>query len=260
MSKYVEAANWISEQRQAKNIYKNFNEMFGLESFEDAYFVQDALESVWAHKGDVTGYKLALTSKAMQNMFGVNTPFKGNLFSETILHGDQVISLKNYGRLGVEFELAIEIGENFGTNFNNMTVEECMRKVSSVYPAFELIDDRKADYSKVNLISTTADNSWNANTVLGSKSQNFSHLDFSVNQVFKSVNGNIETSVTGAALENPFNAVIWIADFLNKRGSELKKGQIVMTGSTFPTYFPQPDDVIEFEVFDIGKIKINVSR
>ena len=46
MSKYLEAANWISKQRQAKNIYKNFNEMFGLESFEDAYFVQDALESV----------------------------------------------------------------------------------------------------------------------------------------------------------------------------------------------------------------------
>ena len=211
-------------------------------------------------KGDVTGYKLALTSKAMQNMFGVNTPFKGNLFSETILKGDQVVSLKNYGRLGVEFELAIEIGEDFGANFKNMTIEECMSKVSAVYPAFELIDDRKADYSKVNLISTTADNSWNANTVLGSKSQNFSHLDFSVNQVFKSINGNIETSVTGAALENPFNAVIWIADFLNKRGSELKKGQIVMTGSTFPTYFPQPGDVIEFEVFDIGKIKINIAN
>jgi 2-keto-4-pentenoate hydratase len=260
MSKYVEAANWVSEQRQAKKVFQNFNEMFGLESFEDAYFVQDALEPIWAHKGEVVGYKLALTSKAMQEMFGVNTSFKGNLFSKTILKGDQVISLKNYVRLGVEFELAIEIGEDFGSNSNNLTVEECMRKVSAVYPAFELIDDRNADYPTVDLISQTADNSWNANTVLGTKSQNFSHLDFSVNEVFKSINGNIERSVTGVALENPFNAVIWIADFLNKRGLELKKGQIVMTGSTFPTYFPQLDDVIEFEVFDIGKIKINVSR
>ena len=48
MSKYVEAANWVSEQRQAKKVFQNFYEMFGLESFEDAYFVQDALESVWA--------------------------------------------------------------------------------------------------------------------------------------------------------------------------------------------------------------------
>ena len=87
MSKYVEAANWVSEQRQAKKVFQNFNEMFGLESFEDAYFVQDALEPVWAHKGEVVGYKLALTSKAMQEMFGVNTSFKGNLFSKTILKG-----------------------------------------------------------------------------------------------------------------------------------------------------------------------------
>ena len=258
MSKYLEAANWISKQRQAKHIYKNFNEMFGLESFEDAYFVQDALESVWAHKGEVVGYKLALTSKAMQEMFGVNNSFKGNLFSKTILKGDQVISLKNYGRLGVEFELAIEIGEDFGTNSNDLTVEKCMSKVSAVYPAFELIDDRKADYSKVNLISTTADNSWKANTVLGSKSKNFSHLDFSTNDVLKTVNGNIEKSVTGEALENPFNAVIWIAEFLSNRGLELKKGQIVMTGSTFPTYFPQQGDRLEYEVLDVGKTKINI--
>jgi len=258
MSKYVEAANWVSEQRQAKKAFQNFNEKFSLESFDDAYFVQDALETVWAHKGEITGYKLALTSKAMQNMFGVNTPFKGNLFSETILKGDQVISLKNYGRLGVEFELAIEIGENFGTSFINMTVEECMRKVSSVYPAFELIDDRNADYPNVNLISTTADNSWNANTVLGSKSEDFFHLDFGTNNVFKTINGNMEKSVTGAALENPFNAVVWIAEFLKRRGLELKAGQIVMTGSTFPTYFPQIGDIIKYEVFGIGKVEINI--
>ncbi len=258
MSKYIEAANWVSEQRQAKNIFKNFNEMFGLESFEDAYLVQDALESVWAHKGEVVGYKLALTSKAMQEMFGVNTSFKGNLFSKTILKGSQVISISNYGRLGVEFELAIEIGEDFGDNSNNLTIEECMSKVSAVYPAFELIDDRNADYPKVDLISQTADNSWNANTVLGSKTENFSHLDFSTNDVFKTINGNTEKSVTGVALENPFNAVIWIAEFLSNRGAGLKKGQIVMTGSTFPTYFPQKGDRLEFEVFGVGKTKINI--
>jgi 2-keto-4-pentenoate hydratase len=258
MSKYVKAANWVSEQRRTKKVFQNFNEMFSLESFEDAYFVQDALESVWAHKGEVVGYKLALTSKAMQAMFGVTTSFKGNLFSKTILKGDQAVSLSNYGRLGIEFELAIEIGEDFGTNFNNLTVEECMSKVSAVYPAFELIDDRNADYPTVDLISQTADNSWNANTVLGSKLENFSHLDFNTNEVFKTINGNTERSVTGVALENPFNAVIWIADFLNKRSSELKKGQIVMTGSTFPTYLPQKGDVIEYEVFDVGKVKVNI--
>ena len=189
MSKYVEAANWIKEQREAKRDFQNFNKMFNLESYEDAYLVQQALEAVWANKGHVAGYKLALTSKVMQNMFGVNTSFKGNLFAKTILKGNQIISLSNYGRLGVEFELAIEIGEDFGTKFNNLTVEDCMHKSKAVFPAFELIDDRNADYSKVDLISQTADNSWNANTVLGSRLENFTNLDFSKNEVCKTING-----------------------------------------------------------------------
>ena len=96
MSKYIDAATWINEQRETKSVFQNFNQMFNLESFEDAYLVQDALESVWADKGEVVGFKLALTSKVMQEMFGVNTSFKGNLFSRTILKGDQSISLKNY--------------------------------------------------------------------------------------------------------------------------------------------------------------------
>ncbi len=259
MSKYVEAANWIKEQREAKRDFQNFNKIFNLESYEDAYLVQQALEAVWANKGHVAGYKLALTSKVMQNMFGVNTSFKGNLFAKTILKGNQVISLSNYGRLGVEFELAIEIGEDFGTKFNNLTVEDCMRKSKAVFPAFELIDDRNADYSKVDLISQTADNSWNANTVLGSRLENFGNLDFSNNEVCKIVNGQTEKSITGKALENPFNAVVWIAEFLKNRGLELKEGQIIMTGSTFSTYFPEKGDTIEYEVCNVGSVKIKIN-
>ena len=259
MSKYVEAANWIKEQREAKRDFQNFNKMFNLESYEDAYLVQQALEAVWANKGHVAGYKLALTSKVMQNMFGVNTSFKGNLFAKTILKGNQIISLSNYGRLGVEFELAIEIGEDFGTKFNNLTVEDCMRKSKAVFPAFELIDDRNADYSKVDLISQTADNSWNANTVLGSRLENFTNLDFSKNEVCKTINEQTEKSVTGKALENPFNAVVWIAEFLKNRGLELKEGQIIMTGSTFSTYFPEKGDTIEYEVYNVGSVKIKIN-
>ena len=259
MSKYVEAANWIKEQREAKRDFQNFNKMFNLESYEDAYLVQHALEAVWANKGHVAGYKLALTSKVMQNMFGVNTSFKGNLFAKTILKGNQIISLSNYGRLGVEFELAIEIGEDFGTKFNNLTVEDCMHKSKAVFPAFELIDDRNADYSKVDLISQTADNSWNANTVLGSRLENFTNLDFSKNEVCKTINGQTEKSITGKALENPFNAVVWIAEFLKNRGLELKEGQIIMTGSTFSTYFPENGDTIEYEVCNVGSVKIKIN-
>ena len=75
----------------------------------------------------------------------------------------------------------------------------------------------------------------------------------------RQINGQTEKSITGKALENPFNAVVWIAEFLKNRGLELKEGQIIMTGSTFSTYFPENGDTIEYEVCNVGSVKIKIN-
>ena len=98
---------------------------------------------------------------------------KGNLFSETILYGNQTVSLSNYIRLGIDCELVIEIGEDFGNNTNEITLSDCYKKVVALYSAFELIDDRNADYSNLSLISANAENSWNANSILSERQTKF---------------------------------------------------------------------------------------
>ena len=258
MSKFRNAANWLNEQHIKRLPFKNFDQKFGLENHDDAYAVQKALSKIWSHKGKLAGYKLALTSKPIQAMFGIDTPMKGNLYSETILHGNQTVSLADYVHLGIEFELAIEIGEDFGKNTNGLTINDCHQKISAIYPALELIDDRKANYSTVNVISVTADNSWNANSILGRRQTNFQKLDFFQNSVTKNINGEIEHSQTGAVLGNPLNSVIWIANFLSQRGEELLMGQTIMTGSTFATYFPLKGDKILYDVNSIGEVQIDI--
>ena len=258
MSRFIEAARWLDQEHQNKANFINFNNNFGLSKHEDAYEVQDALEEVWSWKGKLAGYKLALTSKPIQALFGVDKPMRGNIFSKTVLYGNKKVAIEDYVHLGVEFELAVEIGEDFGANCKELNVSDCISKVAAVYPAFELIDDRNADYSTVDLISATADNSWNRMNILGNSQTNFKHLDFGNNLVTKTVNENKEKSVTGAALGNPFNSVLWIANSISERGKELRKGQIIMTGSTFATYFPYKGDKIIYEVEGIGEISIEI--
>jgi 2-keto-4-pentenoate hydratase len=74
------------------------------------------------------------------------------------------------------------------------------------------------------------------------------------------VNNQIETSTTGAALGDPFNSVAWIANFLNKRGRQLKANELIMTGSTFATMFPKSGDTISYEVTGIGAVELKVSE
>ena len=80
-------------------------------------------------------------------------------------------------------------------------------------------------------------------------------MRFNSDQIQK-IGKEISSKVDGKTLFDEFSRGRYSTDA--NRGSELKKGQIVMTGSTFPTYFPQKGDRLEYEVLDVGKTKINI--
>ena len=105
MSNFIDAARWLDQEHQNQANFKNFSNKFGLLTHGDAYEVQDALEKLWLWKGKLAGYKLALTSKPIQALFGVDTPMRGNIFSKTVLYGNQKISITDYVHLGVELSL-----------------------------------------------------------------------------------------------------------------------------------------------------------
>src|SRR6195256_3111019 len=69
---------------------------------DDAYRIQDALHRVMAAagRGEIAGWKIALTSKAMQQMTGGDQPAAGGLFS-TVVHPSRArVDLAAYHHLG----------------------------------------------------------------------------------------------------------------------------------------------------------------
>jgi 2-keto-4-pentenoate hydratase len=55
---------------------------------------------------------------------------------------------------------------------------------------------------------------------------------------------------------NPLNALSWLADKLAADGRPLKRGMVVMTGSTVPIQFPVPGDHAIVEVSGLGQAEI----
>jgi len=53
-------------------------------------------------------------------------------------------------------------------------------------------------------------------------------------------------------------AVAWLATQLSSRGSSLKAGQVVMTGSVMKTVFPTEDANYRFELAPIGTVEVLV--
>ena len=103
-------------------------------------------------------------------------------------------------------------------------------------PAFELIEDRQADYAQTDVFSMIIENCWNGGVVIGShKSMSHAALVGIVGRL------TLNEKVVGeGAAEDPYATLAWLANHLAERGCDLVAGMVVITGrSLTSTGVPQ---------------------
>jgi 2-keto-4-pentenoate hydratase len=142
---------------------------FAIADVDHAYAVQrEYVRLQMQNRGTgVAGYKIGLTSKRMQAMCKIDNPIAGVVLADRVHGSGTTLSASAYGRVGVEFEIAVRIGRDFSPDERPLTLEDVAAAVDAVCPAIEIIDDRNADYGALEVRSLIADNSWNAGIVLG---------------------------------------------------------------------------------------------
>ena len=230
-------------------------------SLEEGYRVQGLLNRRYAQagRGAAAGYKIGLTSEAIRTLCNVDQPISGVIFDSTVHRSPARIALADYVHLGIEFELAVETGTAFRHEDAPFTLEDARDRVAACMPAFELIEDRNADYGDLDALSILMDNSWCAGVVLGPRRSDWQSLDLVDTPVSLRIDdGPPIPAVTGAAMENPLNSLVWLANQLASRGTTLEAGMIVMTGSTLATQFPGAGDRFVYEIEGLGAVEATV--
>ena len=250
-------AKHLYQSHASKSRFENLSGDLAPGSVSDAYKVQEALNRLWEQRGrgTVSGYKIALTSKAIQELVGVDKPVGAAVFSSTVHQSPAEIKLDQFVRLGLEFELAFEISEDI---FENMhyDAESVGAFVGAIMPAFELIEDRDADYSNLDPMTLIADNAWCGGVVLGPPKYDWQSIDLSSTPVDLSFNNNVERATTGDAMGNPLNSLAWLANLLIEQGRPLKKGNIIMSGSTLATKFAGRGDHAIYSIDGVGSVEV----
>ncbi len=229
-----------------------------------AYEAQEELYKIMREEAGLTGFsghKVALTSPAIQEMCGVDEPAYGRVFSKFVHQNNHEIDPDDFIRLGIEFEIAFEIGEDIPMVNDTHTRDTVAPFINAAMPAFELIDDRDADYAHLDAISILCDRCWCNGIVLGNRVEDWQHLDIG-NLTTKVIwNGNAaETGHSSAALGHPLNSVAFVANHLQPRGQQLKAGEVIMTGSALKTRFPNPGDKAVYHVDRLGEVIANVHQ
>jgi 2-keto-4-pentenoate hydratase len=251
-------ADMVLTEHKSKTPFTPFADRLGLATISDAYDVQDQLVARLSHEhGQAVGYKIGLTSAPMQTFCGIDHPIAGVVFSRRVHQSGLSTPLSAYGRLGLEFEIAVRIGSNVPLATRPYTAETIKPFIESICAGIELIDDRGANYETLDVRSLLADNSWSAGVVLSEFSTTWPDLE-SITGTASKDSINIGEGHGRDALGHPFNSAAWLANQLASRGQTLKAGEIVMTGSLLKTVFPTDDATYRFDLAGIGFVTVQI--
>jgi len=214
-----------------------------------------------AGRGEIAGWKIALTSKAMQQMTGVDQPAAGAIFSTVVLASPARVDVGAYHHLGVEFEVAVRLADDLPASSGPWTRASVASRVAACVPAFELVEDGDADYRTLDAFTLIAQNTWNGGVVLGAPAPSWRDVDLETAVTRCWINAEpAGQGKTGDALGHPFEAVAWLANLRNRCGGALARGMIVMTGSSITTKFPAPGDRIRFAIDGLGEVTLEAAR
>lgn len=196
---------------------------------DDAYRIQQLQEQAFVDAGrTVVGRKIGLTSRAMQQQLGVDSPDFGFFTDDLVFEDGAQIEVSRFIAPKVEPELAFILGRDLAAD---ATIEDVYDAVASTHLAVEIIDSRVRDWN-IRLVDTVADNASCGAVILDRTPVDISVEDLPQVTAVMSIGGEVSGSGTGAdVMGHPLAPLHWLAGVLGQQGVPLKAGDIVLTGS-----------------------------
>ncbi len=243
------------------NARASFRQLRGLpahclpETVDDGYQVQSAFSAEWGL--DLSGWKIACTSKDQQKLVGVKEPFVGRIFKPFLIKSPAKLSAGSYHMLGIESEFAFELKRDLKPKKAGYTREQVERAVGKLYPAIELVDTRLTEWTTRGAPSLIADNAANGALIVGEGVSRWRKLDLAKHKVTLEVGGEIVGKGTGRkVLGHPLKALTWMINDRSARGHTLAAGQIITTGTVTSLNFAQAGDEVVADFGVLGDVRI----
>lgn len=224
-----------------------------------ALAIQDAMAA--AMGAQVVGWKVGLTSRRAQEICGVNAPLAGPVFDGFIWESGAGIALVE-GDLGIiEAEVGFRIGADLPPRAAGYGRDEVLAAVRGVLPVFEWVNKRLPGGIMEKAEWLTADGVINRGVVCGGELAYARAMDLKAEQVRVTVDGaEVTRGVGSAALGDPAEVLVWLANDLNARGKGLRAGDLVATGLICDVVQAVPGARVEAEFSTLGKVALSVEE
>ncbi len=230
------AAHALFEAEKTRTQIGILTQQYPAMDMEDAYAIQKQLVHQKLNDGrTIEGWKIGLTSKAMQSALNIDIPDSGVLFDDMIFKDGDTIPSDRFIETRIEAEIAFVMKADLSGP--NTSREDVIAATDYVTPSLEILDTRiqrvDADTGATRKIfDTIADNAANAGIVLGNQRHKLGDQNLRWVGAIVHRNGEVEETGLGAGvLNDPVLAISWLANRLAKYGQKISAGDVVLSGS-----------------------------
>lgn len=228
-------------------------------TIDEAYSIQLHTIEQYIQAGDqITGKKIGLTSKVVQEALGVDEPDYGHLLSSMVVDNRGTVPFEKVLQPKVEGELAFILKEDL--EGPNVTTIDVLQATDVVVPAIEIVDSRIKDW-KITLADTVSDNASSGLYVLGDQAKKVTELDLKHIGMAMYKNDALQNTGAGAAaLGNPAKCVAWLANKLARYNIRLKAGEVILSGALSAMVDARPGDHFRVKFQELGEVEVTFSK
>lgn len=231
-------------------------------TLDDAYAVQAALVARKRAEGRrVIGWKIGLTSRAMQQALNIATPDSGVLLDDMLFPDGATVPKGRFIQPRIEAEIAFVMKAPL--QGHEVTRNDVLAATDHVAPSLEILDTRilRTDPAtgRARIITdTVSDNAANAGIVLGP--QRHAALAFDLRWVGAIVtrDGVVEETGLGAGvLNDPVSGILWLVHRLADYGMGIAAGEILLSGSFIRPIEAPPGSRFHADFGPFGTVSLN---
>src|SRR5215468_7399180 len=132
------AAETLLIEHQANTRFRTLGPPNNPATIGDAYDIQDKYVALLKNKhGNAVGYKVGLTSAAMQTFCKIDHPIAGVVLASRVHRSGASVARTDFGRLGLEFEIAVRFKSDVPVRNQPWTAETIAPHIDGVGAAIE---------------------------------------------------------------------------------------------------------------------------
>ena len=223
---------------------------------DQAYAVQDHLVSrmASARSSSPCGYKIACTNPRVQELLRVSEPLSGCLLSHSMYADGDQLAADDFRLRVMEPEFVFTVSADVPPGAVQ-GAEAMVDYIGDFRPGLEIVNHHFTDFTAVGGLALAADNAIHGGLVAGDPNHDWEKVDLAAHAVALRVNGELFDHGNGAnVLGSPLNAMAWLANHLERRGRQLRAGDVVTTGTATQVYYAQSGDIIEADFGELGRV------